>query len=110
MTTVYELRRYVAVPGKEQALRRRFEDGTLALFRELGIRVVDFWETVAAPVELWYVLEWPSEPAMKETWNAFRANGKWLALKSESETGGPIVASITSTLLTRVPFFSAPNP
>lgn len=105
MTTIYELRRYVPVPGKEDALRHRFEDGTLALFEELGIRVVDFWETTAVPVELWYVLEWSSEQAMKDAWATFRENPKWQALKTRSEAEGPIVASITSTVLGRVPFF-----
>lgn len=106
MTTVYELRRYVALPGREEALRQRFEDGTLALFEELGIRVVDFWETVATPVELWYLLEWPGEQAMRDAWTAFRENPKWQALKATSEAGGPLVASITSTVLSRAPFFT----
>lgn len=106
MTCVYELRRYVAVAGKEQALRRRFEEGTLALFDALGIRVVDFWQTVSSPVELWYLLEWPDEEAMREGWSAFRENPEWRALKAESEANGPLVASITSTVLSRAPFFA----
>lgn len=105
MTVIYELRRYVPAAGMEQALRQRFENGTLALFEELGFRVVDFWEPVSSSAELWYLMEWPSERAMKEAWGAFRENPKWLALKAESEADGPLVSSITSTVLSRVPFF-----
>ena len=102
---VYELRHYVAIAGRERALRDRFENGTLALFDRLGVRVVDFWET-SPPGELWYLLEWESEVAMRERWTAFKADERWLALKAASEADGPLIASITSTLLTRAPFFT----
>ena len=37
---IYELREYVAVPGKREAVHRRFAEGTLALFEKHGLDVV----------------------------------------------------------------------
>ena len=106
---IYELRRYVAVVGKEEELRERFVNGTLDLFKRLGIFVVEFWQHTASAGELWYLVEWSSEADMTAAWEAFRRNDEWLALKAATETNGPLTASITSIPLSRVDFFAPPN-
>lgn len=102
---IYELRKYVAVAGKEEELRERFVNGTLDLFKRLGILVVEFWQHTASAGELWYLVEWSSETDMATAWEAFRRNDEWLALKAATETNGPLTVSITSIPLSRVDFF-----
>ena len=102
---IYELRCYVPVPGRETDLQQRFADGTLALFSKLGIQVVDFWEHASGNGELWYLVAWNDEAAMRQAWDAFREDPDWLAMKQESEANGPLVKSITSVPLCRSAFF-----
>lgn len=100
----YELRHYVPAPGKSDALRERFASATLPLFETLGIKVTEFWESADASGELWYVVEWSGEAAMKAAWEAFRANPEWIAIKSRSEADGPICTSIRSIPLRKADF------
>jgi hypothetical protein len=102
---IYELRHYVPAPGKAEALSRRFRDSTLALFRRLDFKVVDFWEAADGGEELWYVMEWPSEAAMKAAWDAFRGNLEWVATKKVTEADGPLVQKLQSYPMRRVGYF-----
>ncbi|WP_137388934.1 NIPSNAP family protein [Rhodoligotrophos defluvii] len=103
---IYELRRYMPVAGKEAALRDRFANGTLRLFDKLGIKVTHFWEHASVPGELWYVVAWRDEAAMKAGWEAFRNDPEWTAFKAKTEADGPLAASITSIPLKDVDFFT----
>ncbi|MGF7162123.1 heme-degrading monooxygenase HmoA [Rhodoligotrophos appendicifer] len=102
---MYELRHYVPAPGKAKELRDRFANGTMKLFEKLGFEVVEFWEHADGSGELWYVIEWPDETTMRASWDGFRKNEEWQALKASSEAGGPLTASITSIPLQDVDFF-----
>lgn len=102
---IYELRQYIPAPGKAEALGQRFRDSTLALFRKLGFRVVDFWETTDGSGELWYLMEWPDEAAMKSAWDGFKTNPEWVSTKKSSEADGPLVQKIQSYPLRRASYF-----
>jgi len=102
---IYELRQYIPTPGKAEALSRRFRDSTLALFRKLDFKVVDFWETTDGNGELWYVMEWPDEAAMKAAWDAFRTNPEWVSTKKVTEAEGPLVQKLQSYTLRRPAYF-----
>ncbi|WP_342639983.1 NIPSNAP family protein [Rhodoligotrophos ferricapiens] len=103
---IYELRHYVPVAGKEEALRHRFANGTLQLFEKLDIKVIDFWEHADMPGELWYLVEWPDQAAMKAGWEAFRKDPDWQALKTRTEVDGALTAAITSIPLKPAEFFA----
>jgi hypothetical protein len=100
---VLEWRRYVAAPGKAQALLERFDRDTFPLFAEYGIRVLAFGQKVDDPHELHYVCDWDSEQQMKETWKRWVADERWQKLKAASEADGPLVLAYESTLLTPPP-------
>jgi hypothetical protein len=102
---IYELRQYVPAAGKAEALGQRFRDSTLPLFRKLGFTVVDFWETADGSGELWYVMEWSDETAMKSAWDSFRTNPEWVATKKASEAEGPLVQKLQSFALRRASYF-----
>lgn len=105
---IHELRVYRCVPGRLPALLRRFETATLAIWERHGIRQAGFW-TVAigeSNQDLYYLLAWESLAERERIWAAFAADPEWLAKRTESEKDGPIVASITNTILQPTAFSS----
>ena len=98
---LYELRIYHAMPGKLPALLKRFETATVALFEKHGIRQVGFW-TVAigeSSADLVYILKWDSMEDRDKRFAAFQADPDWIAARAKSEEGGPLVASISNSIL-----------
>jgi hypothetical protein len=104
---VYELRRYVAAPGKAGALLHRFEHGTLAIFARAGIRVEHFWRDRSDPAMLLYVCSFADDAAREVAWKAFGADPAWHALKAETERDGPLTTSMTSELFEPILGFPA---
>jgi hypothetical protein len=97
---VFELRTYVASPGKFEALHARFRNHTLALFKQHGIEVVGFWTPTDGPDSkdtLMYLVAFPSVEAQKQAWAAFKADPAWKKAKAESESDGiPLAKTVTS--------------
>jgi hypothetical protein len=94
---LYEMRTYVAQPGKLDALHARFRDHTCRLFQKHGIEVVGFWapcEGEAAQDTLIYIVAFPDAEAQKKAWAAFRADPEWQKAKADSERDGPLVKEI----------------
>ena len=105
---IHELRIYHCVSGRLPALLNRFETVTLALWEKHGIRQAGFW-TVAigdSNQDLYYLLEWNSLAEREEKWNAFMSDPEWLAKRAETEKDGPIVASLSNTILQPTSFSS----
>jgi hypothetical protein len=98
---LHELRIYRCVPGRLPDLHKRFEATTLGLWEKHGIRPVGFWTVVVGDgnQDLYYMLEWKSMAEREQKWTAFQTDPDWVAKRTESERGGPIVANITSSLL-----------
>lgn len=98
---LYELRIYHCMPGRLPALLKRFETITLGLWGKHGIRQAGFW-TVAigeSNQDLYYLLQWDSLAERERKWNAFLADPEWIAKRAETERDGPIVSSISNTIL-----------
>jgi hypothetical protein len=106
---IHELRVYRCVPGRLPALLKRFEAATLAIWERHGIRQAGFW-TVAigeSNQDLYYLLAWESLAERERKWAAFASDPEWLAKRTESEKDGPIIASITNTILQPTAFSAA---
>ena len=99
---IYELRHYIPVPGKEEAILNRFQSHTFEIFDRCGFRVHDFWVEANGSGHLWYVLEWQSAEQMKSEWSKFRSDEEWQSVQAESEKGGPIVEKIDAIVLKRL--------
>jgi hypothetical protein len=99
---IYELRHYLIVPGKGEAILNRFKDHTLKIFDRLGFKVCDFWVEANDSGNLWYVLEWQSAEQMESAWTKFRSDQEWKSVKAESEKDGPLVEKIDATILKRL--------
>ena len=98
---IYELRIYHTMPGRLPDLNARFVNHTLKLWERFNIRPVGFWTTLVGDNnnDLTYLLEWDSLAQREESWNAFVADKEWLAIRTETEKNGPLVSSITNSIL-----------
>jgi NIPSNAP len=107
-TRSFELRTYVAAPGKLDALLARFRDHTTALFEKHGMENLGYWvahDPDGGPTEtLIYLLAHESRPAAKESWAAFYVDPDWVEAKAASEVGGPLTTSVASVFLAPTDF------
>lgn len=96
---IYELREYVAAPGRTDDLHRRFADETLALFTRHGITVAGFWTDVSDDARVVYLVRFEDEEAQARAWAGFQNDPHWQRVKAESEADGPVVTEMRSTTL-----------
>ena len=96
---LYEMRRYVTVPGCRDTVLDRFRTATLPAFERHGVRVDRFWLEADDADAFVYVCAWEDAAEMEATWTAFLADPDWLAAKAESERDGPTVERNERTLL-----------
>src|SRR5215471_14812296 len=103
---IYELRVYRSLPGKLPVLVLRFQDHTLCIWQNHGIRQAGFWTTLIGRShrELTYMLAWESLADRETRWNAFLVDPEWAAVVAESERDGQLVENISSQLLTPTEF------
>ncbi len=91
----YELRTYVAAPGKFDALNARFRDHTDKLFARHGIKSLGYWiptDEPASKTTLIYLLQHDSREAAAANWKKFRDDPEWQAAKKASEKDGGLLA------------------
>lgn len=101
-TRVFELRTYVAPPGKLPALQRRFREHTLALFARHGMTNVGYWipqDSARRENTIVYLLAHPSREAARASWAAFGRDPEWRRVQAASEADGPIVERVESVFL-----------
>jgi hypothetical protein len=105
---IYELRIYRCVPGRLPALLKRFETVTTKIWEKHGIRQAGFWTTLIGEsnMELHYMLAWESLAEREQKWNAFMADPEWISKRAESEKDGPIVATLSSSIMQPTSFSS----
>ena len=104
---VYELRTYTCYEGKLDALKARFRDHTIAIFKRHGMENVGYWvpsDPARSKNTLIYILAHPSLEAAQKNWDAFRADPEWVKAKAESEAAGPIVQKTESVYMTPTAF------
>jgi hypothetical protein len=106
-TRALEVRRYTANEGKLDALVKRMRDGETKLFEQHGMKGV-FYSVAAEPPEsqntFIYVLSHESREAAKKSWDDFRNDPAWKALRDASEVNGPLVGKVESTFVTPTDF------
>ena len=106
---IYELRVYHCLPGRLPALLKRFETATVRLFEKHGIRQLGFW-TVAvgeSNQDLVYMLQWESMADRDKRFAAFQADPEWIEARRKSEEDGPLLASISNSILMPTSFSAA---
>jgi len=98
---IHELRIYHVMPNKMPALIDRFSKTTLRMFEKHGIRHVGFWTVVvgSSNQDLYYMLAWDSLAEREQKWPNLQSDPEWLAAKRETESDGPLLASVTNVIL-----------
>ena len=105
---IYEFRIYRCLPNRLPALLKRFETNTLRIWEKHGIRQAGFWTTVIGEfnLDLTYLLAWESLAEREKKWVAFQTDPEWIAARDASEKDGPIVATLSSSILQPTSFSS----
>jgi hypothetical protein len=88
---------------------KRFETVTVRLFEKHAIRQFGFW-TVAigeSNQDLVYILQWDSLAERDKRLTAFQSDPEWIEARRKSEEDGPLVASISNSILTPTAFSAA---
>ena len=92
---VYELRTYTCNEGKLEALKARFRDHTIKIFKRHGIESVGYWipqDPATSKTTLIYIVVHPSLEAAKKNWAEFMADPEWVKVRTASEANGRILA------------------
>jgi hypothetical protein len=106
-TRVFELRTYTANAGKFDAMKARFRDHILPLFKKHNLTVVGFWTPVDPPLSentLVYILAHESREAAKKNWAAFSADPVRKQVWADTEKDGPINMKVESVYLNPTDF------
>ena len=104
---VFELRTYTANPGKFDAMKVRFRDHILPLFKKHNLTVVGFWTPADAPLSentLIYILAHESREAAKKNWAAFSADPVRKQVWADTEKDGPINMKVESVYMNPTDF------
>jgi hypothetical protein len=99
---VFEMRTYIAHPGKFEAMQARFRNHTVKLFEKHGMVNVGYWvpqEQKPGEEKLIYILAHKSRESAAASWKAFREDPEWQAARAASEKDGPIVKSLEAVYL-----------
>jgi NIPSNAP len=86
---VFELRTYTAAPNALDQLNARFRNHTCKLFEKHGMTNIGYWVPAngekGADNTLIYILAHKSQDAAKASFDAFRQDPDWVAVKKQSE-------------------------
>jgi NIPSNAP protein len=79
----FELRTYTVQEGSSiDLLHSRFRDHTSALFRKHGMTIIGYWQPVARPNTLIYLLAYKDGAARDAAWAAFGADPEWVKTRT----------------------------
>jgi heme-degrading monooxygenase HmoA len=98
---IHQLRIYEIFERNKDAFHARFREHAARIMQRHGFHIVAMWEARAEQrTEFVYVLQWPSEQAMREQWARFMADEEWSDIKNKtSTTNGSLVGEIQDRVL-----------
>jgi hypothetical protein len=91
----FEMRTYTVRPegpGDINLLHARFRDATVRLFVKHGMEIVGFWQPVATPDTLIYILAYKDNAARDAQWAAFNADPEWVETRTRMNVGVGVVS------------------
>jgi len=105
---VFELRIYTTPEGKLPALDARFRDPERSYFVRHGMMEVGYFHPLddaqGAGHTLVYILAHASRSAATASWQGFRSDPDWVALKAETEKNGALTTKTESIFLAPTDF------
>lgn len=80
----FELRIYTIEPGgSADVLHARFRERTIRLFKKHGMTIIGFWQPIARPDQLVYMLAFRDAAARDSAWASFNADPEWIKAHSQ---------------------------
>jgi hypothetical protein len=99
---VFEIRTYHTLPGRLDALHKRFREHTMRVFEKHGMTNIGYWTFQDSPAKentLIYVISHASRDQAKANWAAFVADPEWKKIAEESQRDGKIIEKIESVFV-----------
>ncbi|HEX6397882.1 MAG TPA: NIPSNAP family protein [Steroidobacteraceae bacterium] len=99
---VFEIRTYHCLPGRLEALHKRFREHTMKIFEKHGMTNVAYWTFEDSPARestLIYVISHASREQARKNWDEFRNDPEWKAVAAASEADGKIVEKVDSVFV-----------
>ena len=99
---VFELRTYTCNEGKLDALKTRFRDHTIRIFKRHGMESIGYWvpeDPEKSKTTLIYIIAHSSREQATKNWNDFRNDPEWKKVAADSEANGKIVQKIESVFM-----------
>src|SRR5437773_12462975 len=82
----FELRTYTVREGSSiDLLHSRFRDHTTALFTKHGMTVIGYWQPVAKPDTLIYILAYKDGVARDAAWATFNVDPEWVKTRTDMQ-------------------------
>lgn len=104
---VFELRTYTCYEGRLDALKARFRDHTIEIFKRHGMTSIGYWvptDPEKSKTTLVYIIAHSSLEQAKKNWAEFRDDPEWKKVSSDSEKDGKIVSHVDSVFMTPTDF------
>jgi hypothetical protein len=80
----FELRTYTVREGSSiEVLHSRFREHTSRLFMKHGMTIIGYWQPVAKPDTLIYILAYKDNAARDAAWAAFNTDPEWVKVRTE---------------------------
>jgi hypothetical protein len=99
---VFEIRTYHTLPGRLDALHKRFREHTMKIFEKHGMTNVAYWTFEDSPARentLIYVISHASREQAKKNWSDFNADPEWQKVSADSQLDGKIVEKVESVFV-----------
>jgi hypothetical protein len=99
---VFEIRTYHTLPGRLDALHKRFREHTMRIFEKHGMKNVAYWTFEDSPAKentLIYVISHASREQAQKDWAEFNADPEWQKVSADSQIDGKIVAKVDSVFV-----------
>jgi len=99
---VFEIRTYHCLPGRLEALNKRFREHTTKIFEKHGMTNVAYWTFEDSPARentLIYVISHSSREQAKKNWAEFGADPEWQKVSEDSQKDGKIVEKVDSVFV-----------
>jgi hypothetical protein len=93
----FELRTYTVREGSSiDLLHSRFRDHTTSLFKKHGMTIIGYWQPVAKPDTLIYLLAYKDGAARDAAWAAFGADPEWVKTRTAMQVNVQVDAVFMS--------------
>lgn len=104
---LYEIREYVALPGRLPTIIELFNELTIPLFAKHGMELVNIgrtWIGEDSLNELVYTMRFADLTELENKWAQFLQDPEWVSGFTKREAEGPLYQSIRRKLLDAGPF------